>query len=103
MIYQVKNYDSLLEDSYTVGVWEGPDNAEELYRNFLHEKATDMGAVINFHWLNLMDWKLYHPTLTKTEYNRLSKNWRKFLKKHRFPWFLESIGGKRLEYKTVYL
>ena len=102
MIYITTTYS---EDYLHIqNVWEvNNDNVEELYKNFIMETSIEMNIVINKHWLNIMNYDNYHTHLTKTEYNNLSKKWKKILRLWNKDKFIsEKLNGKKLEFKSLH-
>jgi len=103
MIYITKRYDSLCETSYINNVWEVKcDNVEELYKDFLAEKAKELDIVINEHWNNIMNRENHHPHLTEEEYKLKVKAWSKVLRQWNIDKFIGDIlRGKKLKYKEI--
>jgi hypothetical protein len=101
MIYVTTTY----SDDYThiENVWDvNFDNVEELYKNFIIEKSIEMNIIINKYWLNIMDFELFHKHLTKTQYNNLSKKWKKFLRLwNKDKFIFEKLNGLKLEFKCL--
>jgi len=90
--------------SYIESVWDvNFDNVEELYAEFIIEKSVEMNIVINKHWFNIMNYDDHNKHLTKTQYNNLSKKWKKFLilwNKDKF--ISEKLNGIKLEFKNLH-
>lgn len=101
MIYVTTSYSD--DWTHIENVWElDVDNVEELYKNFIKEKSIELDIIINEHWLNIMDYTLFHPHLTKTKYNNLSKKWKKFLRLWNKDKFIsEKLNGVKLNFKVL--
>ena len=93
MIYIIREYDDNCESYTIIGVIETDLKINKLYRNFVQEKAKEMDIVINKHWLNIANHKDHNTHLTKSEYNRKSKEWTKFLKQNTLLKFAKSELG----------
>lgn len=102
MIYVREKYDSYMDYRYIENVYEiDNDDIEEEYKQHIQSLADNIGVIINPHWLNLMNWTNHHPHLTKTEYNRLHKQWNKILKNNPLSKYILDNGGKILTYKQT--
>ena len=101
MIYVTTKYSEDYND--VVNIWDvNFDNVEELYKKFIMDKSIEMNIVINNHWLNIMYYEPFHPHLTKTEYNNLSKKWKKFLRLWDKDKFIsEKLNGVKIEFKIL--
>lgn len=105
MLYVIEASDGFYESSHVSNVVEvESETLIEQYRAFIVGKAKEIGLTINPHWLNLMHYDIQEEPMTKTEYNRKCKQWKKMKKDLTIIKFaVENLGGKVLEFKSIYL
>ncbi len=86
-----------------IGVYQvNCDDVDERYKNFMINKAKNLGIVINPYWLNIMDKDLYHYDMSLKEYKRREKEWSHILNKITIGYFIIKIlGGSKLKYKEI--
>lgn len=97
-------YKSDLDNSYIKNVWESQYvDLQSSYKAFLKKHSIKMGIIINEHWTNIMSQDVNNH-LTKEEYKRKSKEWKRFIKEWTFDKFIEVEGkGKKMKYISSYL
>lgn len=103
MIYIRTKYDQLCEDTSIIGVYQVySDNVEKEYLKFMLQKANELNLVVNTRWLMVMNYELHNSHLTKTEYNRKSKEWVKIRRQWNIAKFIcECLNGYKLDYTVV--
>jgi len=58
--------------------------------------------VINNYWLNIMNYEDHNTHLSKSQYNKKSKEWTKFLKQNTLKKFVKSeLGLSTKEFETL--
>lgn len=105
MIYIIQKQDQFDPETYISEVYESDmEDAEQLYRDFMIELASEIGCVINEHWLNIMNHENHHPEMSKEQHREKAKQWNLTLKSIPFTVFLKQhCGGKQVEYTKVFL
>lgn len=79
-------------------------NAYDEYKMFMLKKASELNIVVNQHWLNIMCYKPNNEHLTKQDYNRKQKQWKKIKKEFSFENFIiNNLDGVKVEYNIIYL
>jgi hypothetical protein len=104
MLYITSTYNELTEDSSIKNIWEikGNVDPEVEYKKFIHEKAEELGIIINPHWLNLMNGGIYNQHLSVEEYQDMEKRWNKILRQWNIDKFIsEKLGGKKQKFKEL--
>jgi hypothetical protein len=103
MIYIDTSYDSLCESTHIEAVYQVDDkDVVNKYKTFMLEKAKDLNLVVNPHWLNEMDYHNNNTHLTKQEYNRKCKEWKKVLRLWSVgKYIIEILNGVKLDYKYL--
>ena len=103
MIYIRTKYDQLCEDTSIIGVYQVySDDVEKEYLKFMLQKATELNLVVNPHWLMVMNYELHNSHLTKTEYNKKSKEWVKIRRQWNIAKFIcDLLNGHKLDYVTL--
>lgn len=94
-----------MTEHYTVNsIWEvnSPD-VEQEYKDFVLDKATNWFEItVNPHWLNIMNHKDHHPTLSVGEYKLRKKAYEKWLKRNNLEWYIEEVKeGEKLNFETL--
>lgn len=104
MIFLLHSYCEFTEHYSDHSVWDvDVDDVKELYLDFMLSEALSFNLVVNSHYLNVMDFEKLNSHLTLEEFNKKSKEWRKYLRKYNIQWFIkEKLVGVQLEYKKVY-
>ena len=103
MIYIRTRYDSLCETNDITGVYQVDcDDVKEQYNRFMIEKAIEINLNVNPYYLNSLDYSLHNSHLSKSEFNRKSKEWKKTRRIWNIDKFiLEFLKGVKLEYKEI--
>ena len=77
-------------------------DVEERYKKFMLDKADEIDLKVNPHWFDVLYHEMHNSHLTKTEYNRKSKQWKKFRKLWtKDKYIFEILKGEKLEYKDI--
>lgn len=89
--------------NHIANVWQvDVDNVEELYKQFILDKSIEMNIIIHPYRLNMMNYNDHNSHLTKTEYNNLSKKWKKFQHLWNKDKFIsDELNGIKLEFKSL--
>lgn len=78
------------------------DNVVEEYKLFILEQAKEMNIVINPYWLNIMNYQDHNNHLSKSEYNRKSKEWPKLRNTHTIDNYIrKQLSKKPMPYKII--
>jgi predicted transcriptional regulator len=103
MIYITNEYCEISDSTHILNVWEvEQSNVEELYKNFMLEKASSLGVVVNPHWFMIMNYFDHHSHLKRDEYSKLSKEWNKFKDVYTIDKFIsDELKGNRLEFTNL--
>ena len=98
MIY-ITYENSYFDNRRTVkNVWDvGCYNVEELYIEFMKEKAHEINIVINPHWLNIMNWKDHNNHLSIEEYREKEQQWAKIRRQWNVDKFISEVLRGRKE------
>lgn len=103
MIYITNEYCELSDSTHILNVWKlEQDNVEELYKEFMLEKASTLGVIINPHWFMIMNYFDHHNHLKREEYIKLSKEWNEFKDVYTIDKFISDVlNGKKLEFTNL--
>jgi hypothetical protein len=103
MIYITNEYCELTDTVHIQNLWEvEQDNVEELYKEFMISKASNLGVVINPHWFNIMNHSDHHSHLKIDEYKILEKKWNKIQYKYTVDKFIcDELRGRKLEFINI--
>jgi len=101
MIYITQKFQD--EFHHIHNVWEVDcDNIQELYIQHMTEEASRMDLVINPYWLNPMDYLIHNSHLSKSDFNKKSKQWREFRRNFTIDHFIKDVfQGVKHEYKVI--
>lgn len=106
MLYITYNKsDQPYDDWETIkNIWEikvDIDPVEE-HKKFIHEKAKELGIVINPHWLNLMNREDHNKHLSIQEHQDVEKQWNKILRQWNIDKFIsDKLKGKKQKFKVI--
>lgn len=99
MIYITYSNSNFHKKLVVKNVWNVKcDNVEEKYKEFMHEKAKEINAVINSHWLTIMNWQDHNNHLSILEYGNKVKQWKKIKRQWNIDKFIFEILKGRKEY-----
>lgn len=103
MIYITNEYCELSDSTHILNVWElDQDNVEDLYKEFMLEKASTLGVIINPHWFMILNYFDHHSHLKREEFSKLSKEWNEFKDVYTIDKFISDVlNGKKLEFTNL--
>lgn len=103
MIYVLFELGESYECSNIQSVWEVDVNVQDAKREFFLNAAKQRNIVINPHWFNIMNHSDHNSHLTKIEYSKVAKEWKKFLSFWNTRKFLVDIlKAKEVEFEILY-